>query len=432
MNVRAADFQYQWGFGNEFASEAIPGSLPTLGNNPQSPPFDLYAEQLSGSAFTALPHENRRSWFYRLAPSVSHGAFEPIPAPLLVGDGQATTANPNQLRWDPFPAPQEPTDFVSGLKTILFNGASGDHSGVAVHYFHANTGMGEAFFYNSDGELLIVPQEGDLTIPTECGNLAASPGQIAVIPRGIKFQVNVTGPARGYILENFGAPLRLPHRGPIGANGLANPRDFYYPTAAFHDQKGSFQLITKLQGKLWQAPVAYHPLDVVAWHGNYAPYGYDLRKFNTMNTVSYDHPDPSIFTVLTSPTDTPGVANADFVIFPPRWMVAEQTFRPPYFHRNIMSEYMGLIYGAYDAKTAGGFVPGGGSLHNCMAAHGPDKGTWQAASHAALAAEKIADTMAFMFETCRTFAVTKWAAASPALQTDYQSCWQGFPRPRLP
>jgi homogentisate 1,2-dioxygenase len=334
--------------------------------------------------------------------------------------------SPAQLRWDPFPIPDAPADFVDGLLTIAVNGHAALQTGMAVHVYACNRPMRERFFYDADGELLIVPQEGALRVATEMGLLDVAPGEIMVVPRGVRFQVGLAaGRARGYVCENYGAALRLPELGPIGANGLANARDFLYPVAAYDEREGDFELVAKFGGTLWRAPIDHSPLDVVAWHGNDAPYKYDLARFNAVNTVSYDHPDPSIFTVLTSPSDTPGTANVDFVIFPPRWMVAEETFRPPWFHRNVMSEYMGLIRGAYDAK-AEGFLPGGGSLHNAMSGHGPDAATFERASSAKLAPQKLADTLAFMFESRYVIQPTERALAAPQLQQDYAACWRGL------
>ena len=286
--------------------------------------------------------------------------------------------------------------------------------------------MASRFFYDADGELLIVPQAGALRLATEFGLLDVAPGEIAVIPRGVRFRVELRdASARGYLCENFGAALRLPELGPIGANGLANARDFLAPIAAFEERDGRFELMAKFGGRLWTAALDHSPLDVVAWHGNYTPYKYDLARFNVINTVSFDHPDPSIFTVLTSPSDTAGTANVDFVIFPPRWMVGEDTFRPPWFHRNVMSEYMGLVRGVYDAK-AEGFAPGGGSLHNCMTGHGPDAATFERASSAALAPQKIDDTLAFMFESRYVIHPTRFALDAPQRQKNYQACWEGL------
>jgi homogentisate 1,2-dioxygenase len=405
---------YVSGFGNDFATEAVAGTLPAGQNAPQRVAHGLYAEQLSGTPFTAPRVANRRSWLYRIRPSVCHEPFELVRA--MWGELVET---PNQLRWDPFPIPSEETDFVDGMLLVCANDVTG------VYVYGANRSMVDRFFYDADGELLIVPQHGALTIRTELGVIEAEPGEIAVIQRGIRFRVEVSGPSRGYICENHGALLRPPDLGPIGSNGLANSRDFLTPVAAFEDREGEYELVSKFLGKLYKARIDHSPLDVVAWHGNYAPYKYDLRRFNTINTVSFDHPDPSIFTVLTSPSDTVGTANVDFVIFPPRWMVGEHTFRPPYFHRNIMNEYMGLIFGVYDAK-AEGFLPGGASLHNCMSGHGPDAATFGQASSAELEPRYLADTLAFMFETRSVLRPTKFAIDAPQRQRDYWTCWQGL------
>lgn len=412
---------YQTGFSNEFATEALPGALPVGQNSPQRAPLGLYAEQLSGTAFTAPRAANRRSWLYRIRPSVLHKPFKQISNRLLrSAPFNELPPTPNQLRWDPLPLPTEPTDFVDGLTTIAGN------DGIGIHIYAANRSMQDRFFYNADGELLIVPEQGGLRFHTELGVLEVAPKEICVIPRGVKFRLELlSAEARGYVCENYGSLFKLPDLGPIGANGLANPRDFQIPVAAYEDREGKFKLITKFCGNLWEAEIGHSPLDVVAWHGNHAPYKYDLTRFNTINTVSFDHPDPSIFTVLTSPTDTPGTANCDFVIFPARWMVAEHTFRPPYFHRNVMNEYMGLITGVYDAKEKG-FAPGGGSLHNCMSAHGPDADTFEKASAAELAPQRYENTLAFMFESCAVICPTKFAMETPALQRDYFECWQGL------
>lgn len=412
---------YLTGFGNEFATEALPGALPQGQNSPQRAPYGLYAEQLSGTAFTAPRAANRRSWLYRLRPSVLHRPFQPIDSGWWRSDPfDEVPPTPNQLRWDPLPIPEAPADFIEGMTTIAGNG------GLGIHLYTANRSMENRYFYNADGEMLIVPQLGRLRMLTEMGFVEIAPGEICVLPRGVKFRVElIDAQARGYLCENYGALFRLPELGPIGANGLANPRDFETPRAAFEDREGNFRLVAKFQGHLWEAEIGHSPLDVVAWHGNYAPYRYDLRRFNTINTVSYDHPDPSIFTVLTSPSDTPGTANADFVIFPERWMVAEHTFRPPYFHRNVMNEFMGLICGVYDAKEKG-FQPGGASLHNCMSAHGPDAETFDKASRAELLPQRYENTLAFMFESRSVLRPTKFAMETPALQNDYYRCWQGL------
>ena len=421
--------RYLSGFANEQASEALPGALPKGQNAPQRHPFGLYTEQISGTAFTAPRRENRRSWLYRIRPSAAHPAYRRIGNGLLRSSPfNETEPPPNRLRWDPLPFPDTPADFVDGLVTIGGNGDSGLRTGIAVHVYRATKLMERRVFFDADGELLIVPQQGRLVLSTEFGEIEAAPGEIAVVPRGVKFRVALPdGKARGYICENYGELFRLPELGAIGANGLANPRDFLTPVAAFEDRDEPFEVVAKFAGNLWTAEFDHSPLDVVAWHGNYAPYKYDLALFNTLGTISFDHPDPSIFTVLTAPSELLGTANCDFVIFLPRWLVAEHTFRPPWFHRNVMNEFMGLVQGAYDAK-AQGFVPGGMSLHNCMAAHGPDAATFEKASTAELKPQKIENTLAFMFETRYPIRPTGFALATPALQRDYDACWQSLPK----
>ena len=415
------------GFGNHFSSEAIPGALPTGRNSPQRPAFGLYAEQLSGTAFTMARAENRRSWLYRLRPSAQHPPFTLRKTPQ---NHSAAPANPNRLRWNPREIPTQPTLFIDSLTPMLVNGDPETLSGVTLSTYAFNTNAPNQVLFSADGELLIIPEQGDLQLFTEFGRLDITPQQVAIIPRGVRYRIATPDKAaRGYLCENHGAPFRLPDLGPIGSNGLANPRDFEAPAACFEDIEAPFELIQTFGGRLWTTHLDHSPLDVVAWHGNLVPMKYDLRRFNTLGSISYDHPDPSIFTVLTSPSDTPGRANADFVIFPPRWLVAEDTFRPPWFHRNLMSEAMGLITGSYDAK-AGGFAPGGLSLHNMMGAHGPDVASWQAASTAALAPHHITDTMAFMVESCWPYRAT--AAAMASAQPDYDAVWAGFPKARLP
>jgi homogentisate 1,2-dioxygenase len=421
---------YMPGFGNHFSTEAVQGALPEGRNSPQKPAFGLYAEQLSGTAFTAPRHENRRSWLYRLRPSAEHPPYRPYGgAPLFTAAGLHDPLPPNRLRWDPPPIGNESADLIDSMATMMANGGPEGLSGVAVHIYRADRDM-ERFFFDSDGELLFIPEQGRLTLLTEMGRIDIAPGEVALVPRGVRFRAILPdGRARGYVAENHGALFRLPELGPIGSNGLANARDFLTPVAHYEDVEGEAELVQKYLGRLWTTTLDHSPLDVVAWHGNLAPWKYDLARFNTIGTVSFDHPDPSIFTVLTSPSETPGRANADFVIFPPRWMVAEDTFRPPWFHRNVMSECMGLIRGAYDAK-AEGFAPGGLSLHNLMSGHGPDHASWKAASDAELRPHKIEDTLAFMVESCWPFRPTAFAMASDALQQDYDRAWGGFPKAR--
>jgi homogentisate 1,2-dioxygenase len=419
--------KYQTGFGNSFASEAVRGALPVGQNSPQRAPRGLYAEVLSFTAFTAPRAENLSTWVYRLRPSAMQAPYRRIGSGLLrTGPFVEVETPPNRLRWDPLPVSSKPADFIDGLTTIAGSGDPAAQAGIAVHVYRANRSMTDRYFSNADGELMLVPQQGALSLFTELGKLEVEPGEVAVLPRGLKFKVGVQGASRGYLCENYGAHFRLPELGPIGAQGLAQKRDFQAPVAAY-EERGKCELVLKFLGGLWSAEARHSPLDVAAWHGNGVPYKYDLARFMVINTVSFDHPDPSIFTVLTSPSGQPGVANCDFVIFPPRWMVAEHTFRPPWFHRNVMSELMGLVHGAYDAK-AEGFLPGGISIHNCMQPHGPDLATFDKASAAQLGPHKIENTLAFMWESRYVFRPTRFALAAPQLQKNYDAVWHGFKR----
>jgi homogentisate 1,2-dioxygenase len=423
---KAAALRYQSGFGNAFSSEAVKGALPVGRNSPQRAPKGLYAEVLSGTAFTAPRAENQSTWLYKLRPSAMHGPYKRIADGLLrSGPFDEVETPPNRLRWDPLPVPAKPADFIDGLATLGGSGAPASQHGVAVHVYRANRSMRRRYFYCADGELMLVPQEGAIRLFTELGQLEIAPGEIAVVPRGMKFSVALLAKqARGYVCENYGACFRLPELGPIGSQGLAQTRDFMAPVAAF-EEGGKCEVVAKFMGRLWASEFAHSPLDVVAWHGDYVPYKYELARFMAINSVSFDHPDPSIFTVLTSPSGQPGAANCDFVIFPPRWLVAENTFRPPWFHRNVMSELMGLIHGAYDAK-ASGFLPGGVSIHNCMSAHGPDLATFERASGAELKPHKLDGGLAFMWESRYVFRPTRFALSARELQKDYDGVWAGF------
>jgi len=419
--------QYQSGFGNQFSSEARLGALPLGQNSPQRAPHDLYTELISGTAFTAPRALNQRTWMYRLRPSAMQKRAEQIFLnKWLTGPFAGATTPANRLRWNPWNGASEDSDFIDGIFTVAGNGDAHSQTGVATHVYHANCSMRNRYVVNSDAEMLVVPQDGSLLLHTELGQLLIAPGEIAVIPRGFRWRVDLPdGTARGYLCENYGSPFRLPELGPIGSNGLANARDFLAPVAAFEESTGDYRVVNKFLGCFWESQQSHSPLDVLAWHGNLVPYKYDLSNFMAIGTVSFDHPDPSIYTVLTSATDTPGVANCDFVIFPPRWLVAEHTFRPPWFHRNVMSELMGLVRGVYDAK-AGGFVPGGVSLHNCMLPHGPDATTYERASVGELAPHRLSDTLAFMFESRHVFRPTVQALNGPHLQPDYDDVWKDF------
>jgi homogentisate 1,2-dioxygenase len=418
---------YLAGFGNGFESEALPGALPVGRNSPQRCAYGLYAEQLSGTAFTAPRAANKRSWLYRIRPTVRHwGDFRKAdPGFWRTAPCREVDFPVSPLRWDPIPIEDAPLSFVEGLRTISTAGDAALQCGMAAHVYLATRSMTGEYFYNADGEMLIVPEHGALCLRTEFGVMDVGPGEIAVIPRGVKFAVDIAGAAaRGYVCENYGAPLTLPERGPIGANCLANARDFLSPTAAYERRDAPGVLYVKWDGGLWAADLRHSPLDVVAWHGNYVPYKYDLRRFSPVGPVLFDHADPSIFTVLSSASEMPGTANADFVIFPDRWLVSENTFRPPWYHMNVMSEFMGLIYGVYDAKPGGGFAPGGFSLHNSMLPHGPDGDAFAAASEAELHPTKLQGTLAFMFETRLIQRITAYAAALPQLQSGYVACWR--------
>ncbi|KAL0546732.1 hypothetical protein IC582_016644 [Cucumis melo] len=428
-----SDLPYLSGFNNHFSSEAIPGALPQSQNSPLICPFGLYAEQISGTSFTSPRKANLCSWLYRIKPSVTHEPFrQRLPKnEKLISEFNASncSSTPTQLRWKPADFPDSPVDFVDGLHTVCGAGSSFLRHGFAIHMYTANKSMENCAFCNADGDFLIVPQTGRLWITTECGRLEVSPGEIVVLPQGFRFVVYLPdGPSRGYVAEIFGCHFQLPDLGPIGANGLAAPRDFLAPVAWFENSpRPGYTVIQKFGGELFTATQDFSPFNVVAWHGNYVPYKYDLCKFCPYNTVLFDHSDPSINTVLTAPTDKPGVALLDFVIFPPRWLVAEHTFRPPYYHRNCMSEFMGLIYGGYEAK-ADGFVPGGASLHSCMTPHGPDTKTYEAtiARGNDAGPHKISGTMAFMFESSLIPRVCSWALESPFMDHDYYQCWIGL------
>ena len=420
---------YMPGFGNDFETEALPGALPHGQNSPQRCAYGLYAEQLSGSPFTAPRGINERSWLYRMRPSVRHtGRFSkasfPSGRPRLAST--TTICRSGNCAGGRRPCRMKATTFIAGIRTMTTAGDVNTQTGMAASVYLVNQSMKDEYFYNADGEMLVVPQSGGIRFFTELGRIEVAPGEICVIPRGMKFKAELLdGPARGYLCENYGAKFTFPDRGPIGANCLANPRDFKTPNAAYEDKETPSTLTVKWCGKFYETEIGHSPLDVVAWHGNYAPYKYDLRTFSPVGAILFDHPDPSIFTVMTAPSGEEGTANVDFVIFPERWSVAEHSFRPPWYHMNIMSEFMGLIYGQYDAKPDG-FVPGGISLHNCMLPHGPDATAFEKASTVELKPHKLTNTLAFMFETRYPQHLTSYAASVETLQTDYLDCWSGL------
>ncbi|WP_019956086.1 homogentisate 1,2-dioxygenase [Yoonia vestfoldensis] len=420
---------YMPGFGNDFETEALPGALPQGMNSPQKVNYGLYGEQLSGTAFTAPSHQNERTWCYRIRPSVKHqGRYERIELPYwkTAPHIPENVTSLGQYRWDAVPHSDHKLTWLTGMRTMTTAGDVNTQVGMAAHIYLVTESMEDAYFYSADGELLVVPQEGKLRFVTELGIIDIEPQEIAIIPRGLVYRVEVLdGPARGFVCENYGQKFDLPGRGPIGANCMANRRDFKTPVAAFEDRETPSTMTIKWCGQFHRADIKYSPLDVVAWHGNYAPCKYDLKTYCPVGAILFDHPDPSIFTVLTAPSGIEGTANIDFVLFRERWMVMEDTFRPPWFHRNVMSEMMGNIYGQYDAKPQG-FVPGGLSLHNCMLPHGPDREAFEKASNADLQPDKLDNTMSFMFETRFPQHLTEFAAKEAPLQDDYVACWEGL------
>jgi homogentisate 1,2-dioxygenase len=427
--MTADTLAYQIGFGNQLATEALAGALPIGQSNPREPAFGLYTEEINGTAFTAPRAESRRSWTYRIRPSASHKPFRRVLNGLLRSAPlQEAPAPPNQLRWQPLPIPSEPTDFVAGIVTFGANGDPAQQVGAALHMYAANASMTDRFFYDADGELLLVPQQGALTVRTELGVLGVQPGEICVVPRGIKFRVELPdGAARGYLCENYGAHFRLPELGPIGTNGLANARDFLAPVAAYEDRDGDLRIVAKFLGNLWEAEIDHSPLDIVAWHGNYTPYKYDLARFNCINTVTYDHPDPSIYCVLAAPSAIPGTSNIEFAVIGDRWSVARDTFRPPPFHRNVCSEFVGLVHGQYIGK-GDAFKPGSASLHNCMAGHGPDVDAFERGRAAGEEPQYLANTLTVVFETQLVIQPTQFALETELLERDYYRHWQGLRR----
>ncbi|RLL62948.1 homogentisate 1,2-dioxygenase [Paenirhodobacter hankyongi] len=422
---------YMPGFGNDFETEALPGALPQGQNSPQKCNYGLYAEQLSGTAFTAPRGQNERTWCYRIRPSVKHtGRFAEIDVPYwkTAPNVVPKVTSLGQYRWDPVPMPAagEALTWITGMRTITTAGDVNTQVGMASHIYLVTRSMQDEYFFSADSELLVVPQEGRLRFCTELGVIDLEPKEIAILPRGLVYRVEVLeGPARGFVCENYGQKFDLPGRGPIGANCLANPRDFKCPVAAYEDREARSRVVIKWCGTFHETWIDHSPLDVVAWHGNYCAYKYDLRTYSPVGAILFDHPDPSIFTVLTAPSGQEGTANIDFVLFRERWMVAEHSFRPPWYHKNIMSELMGNIYGIYDAKPKG-FVPGGMSLHNCMLPHGPDRAAFEHGSTEPMVPVYQAETMQFMFETRFPQHLTAFAATEAPMQDDYIDCWDSL------
>ena len=418
----------QGGFANAFESEALPDALPRDQNSPRLSAYGLYAEQINATGFVARREHNRRSWVYRIRPAAQHSKLEPLDHPTYRQDFDLDNPEPNLSGWAPLPMPDSPTDFVDGIYTLGGSGGAEVRRGFAVHLYVANRSMENRSFYNADGEMLLVPQQGKLTLQTESGVLDVDPGMVAIIPRGLKFSVLLREDhARGYIGEVFGRSFHLPERGPVGANGLADSRHFRAPVA-YHENRlvPGYSITAKFCGKLFGATQDYSPYDVVAWHGDYTPYVYELRHFSPVINGRMDHADPSIFSVLTAPLDEEGANNLDFVFFPPRWDVSEGTFRPPFFHRNAVTEINGIIRDPAGYKAP--FYSGGCFITPAMTAHGIRAGGVEGflsmSDEAADRPHRFRDnSMWFQFETVLPFYLTSWAKKAGQRIDDWHHIW---------
>ena len=414
--------EYQSGLGNELQTESIPGALPIGQNSPQRPPLGLVSELVSGTTFSAPRSLNRRSYLFRIRPSVLRGRFERRANGPFLTPPFGVEPSPNHYCWHPFQRLEPGKDFVDGVATLMGNGSPGEQAGMAIHVYAATKSMNDRIFSNADGEMLIVPHVGDIRVCTEYGILELGLGDLAVIPRGTKFRVELVGDrATGFVCENFGLPLRLPELGLIGSNGLANVADFEIPVAAFEERSASIELVHKLAGNLWSARMDHSPLDVVAWRGTLYPYKYDLRRFVGLGTVTIDHPDPSIFSVLTSPSDSVLGPNFDVMALTPRWIVAERSFRPPGYHRNCVAEFIALLQGAY-----AGLPPGSTTLTNPWTEHGPETETLAVAREMALAPVKVDDMLLVLIESRFPVQVTDFAETASEMVRDYTDRWKGF------
>jgi len=417
------------GFGNVHQSEDLPDALPRDQNSPRRVAYGLYAEQVNGSGFVAPRHENRRSWLYRVRPSADQSPAVALPQGFLAGDFLAEPPEPNLAGWAPLPLPTVATDFVDGLATLGGAGSARLRRGYAVHVYAANRGMEDRCFGNADGDLLILPEQGALTLLTELGPLEVAPGQVALVPRGIRFSVLVSvGGARGYVAESFGRPFGLPDRGPVGANGLADARHFRAPSA-WHEDRVSlgYRVTAKLAGRLFESTQDHSPFDVAAWQGNHVPTVYDLDAFSPVGNARFDHGDPSIHTVLSAPMDEQGAHTLDLVAFVARWDVTEHTFRPPYFHRNVTTELNGIVR---DAVVPGSpFVPGCFFLTPSLVPHGVVAASVE--RHLAEAAAESPrrsseSSLWFQFETALPFVPTPWARDAAHRIADWPLVWGAY------
>ncbi|KAH9874017.1 hypothetical protein IAQ61_004645 [Plenodomus lingam] len=420
--TRANDpYNYQAGWGNRHQSEVIPGTLPVAQNNPQEVRFGLYTEGITYSAFAAPRAHNYSTYMYRCRPAAAHNGYVPFESKSNIQNcflslNPKVATLPEQAEWRPFPLPkeEEKIDFANGLHTLAGSGDPNIREGLALYVYMINSSMERRAFCNADGDFLICAQLGTLDIVTEMGKIFLQPGEICVIQRGIRFCMNLapdTKVARGYITEVWGSMWELPDLGPLGGHGLANPRDFLYPVAAIDDNLHvDWQIVNKINGELVAIQQDHSPFDLVAWHGNVVPYKYDLTKFSSQNSTSIDHTDPSIFTVLTAKSRDPLTPLADFLWFGPRWDVATNTFRLPYFHRNSASEFLACLYGQGLGRSDD-FQPGGGSFEGGHTPHGGFHEGYQHGMriHESQPEKILTEQLTIMIESSRLFLWTEWA-----------------------
>ncbi|RSL87550.1 hypothetical protein CDV31_016235 [Fusarium ambrosium] len=447
-------YTYLNGLGNLHQSEAFPDAVPLVNSYPQHAKYGLRSEKVSGTSFTATPRsQNLWSFLYRARPSYNHGTFE-------LWNQHLETANPSR------PKHLTPNSYVwptfnvtkgdwTAQHLLGGNGSPTDKTGVAIWLFHVNKDMPpQTVFSSQDGEALIVPQTGALDIQTEYGKLLVRQQEIAVIPRGIKYRVTLPEgkEARGYVLELYQGHFRLPELGIIGSIGLANPRDFQVPTASFdgkiesqgdtqvavaNDGRGEWTIISRLDTKLWFATQDSTPFDVAGWQGTLYPYKYDVRRFNYIGNLNYDHADPSVFVVLTSQSygKEPGTAVVDFAAVGEHWHPAQHTLRVPWYHRNTASEFVFPIIAEQDPKsrlnTSDTFGPWGAWLNANMVTHGSNEqeyAEWQAKD--TLTPMKLQDfgVTSAIIETEATLLLTDWAfeAATKNFKDQTNAAFEGL------
>ena len=423
------DFEYLSGFGNALSSEAREGVLPPRQNTPRKVPFGLYAEQINGTGFTLERAHNQRVWLYRLRPQIVVSGWEKLPASQFVGRFDEGSVSPELLRFAPQAWPETDVDFIGGLVTFAGAGDPCAKTGFAIHQYAASVDMVRRAAANLDGDLLVVPQEGALRVQTELGWLLVSPGEILILPRGIRFRVELPdGRARGFVGELFNGHYRLPERGLVGANGLADERHFRAPVASFEDLEAPYEIVHKQGGDLWRTTVNASPFDVVAWHGRYAPFKFDLMDFNAYWGANWDHSDPSILTVLTSPHDDHGRNAVDFAVFRGRWDATQDTFRPPYMHRNSAVEFNAVIK---SPRTKGAYRPGAVTYTPYLMPHGVSVSGYEAAvgqsdEHANEPRRSSDDELWIQFESTYLLRVMPWILDSPQRDRAYTGQFEGF------